>query len=683
MSSHRSCRTLCGFCHANCGLVVSVGPQGIERVAGDPDHPASRGYLCAKAHAARELVGSPDRLTTPLRRTASGLAPVSWDDALDFAAERLGTIRAKYGPGALVRNAGAPVSYDARDGFTHFMQRYGSSNFTGSSNCCWLPRATAFQATMGGKPEPDFDRARLVVFWGANPVATDRYGNYCAYDGFNRIIARAKARGARLIAIDPVRTETAERAGAWIRIRPGTDAALGLAMIHVIIGEESYDHDFVARYAVGFDALKEHVRENTPAWAAAVTGIDAETIVGLARSFATEGPVALCDGNGFDMYCGVVDAVRTVAILLGLTGNVDVPGGVAFLPFAKQSVLASPHKGAQIRRSQFPIFRDVPFPGIKESILGEDDDRPRALIAHHSNPVLIQANQARTREAFAKLEFVLVDDLFMTATAEIADLVLPATSPLERWGYRAYSSFDRGFVALSRPVVAPVGDSRDVFSMESEIAQRMGLGADYPFDDSRSWVDHMLAPSGITIEQLDRRQIVVATPEPQFRKHESSGFQTPSRKFELWSSQFEQAGYDPLPVFRAPRRDPSSPARAYPLECTSRRPGQFVHTRFRNLKSLTESYPEPLLRMAPGDAAARGVTHGDMVEVASPTGRVTVRAMLDADLQAGLVTMDFGWGNPTDRLASMNLLTSDDIWNPVSGSTPQRLFPCEITKAPA
>jgi anaerobic selenocysteine-containing dehydrogenase len=668
-------------------MIVHVGPGGIDRVEGDPEHPASRGYLCSKAHVAKEIVESPHRLTTPLRKTPAGFAPIGWDDALDLAAEKLTAIRDKYGPASLVRNAGAPVSYDARDGFVHFMQVFGSSNFTGSANCCWLPRATAFGAVMGGKPEPDFESARLIVFWGANPVATERYGNYCSYPGFNRIISRAKARGARLIAIDPMRSETVARVDEWIRIRPGTDIALGLAMIHVIVGEGLYDEAFVSHHTTGFDDLKAHVRDNDPGWAAGITGLDPDTIVDLARSLATTKPATICDGNGFDMYCNVVDAVRTVAILLGLTGNVDVPGGVVFLPFAKQSVLAAPKKSEQIWRDRFPLFRDVPFPGIKEAILGDEEDRPRALISHHSNPVLIQANQDRTRSAFEKLDFVMVDDIFMTATAEAADLVLPATSSLERWGYRAYSSFDRGYLALSRPVADPVGESRDVFRMEHDLAQRMGLGADYPFSDSRSWVAHMLAPSGVTLEQLEREQIVNVTDEPRYRKYEKAGFQTPSGKLEFRSQQFEKAGYDPLPVYG----DATSGAldvvaaagRSFPLRCTSRRPGQFVHTRFRNLRTTTESYPEPLLRIRPDDAAARDLADGDLAEMSSPQGRVAVRARFDRDLDAGLVVMDFGWGNPSDGLASSNLLTSDEVWNPVSGSTPQRLFACDVVKKEA
>ncbi|EJW09886.1 Anaerobic dehydrogenase [Rhodovulum sp. PH10] len=684
MPVHGTCRTICGLCHANCGLLVTVGPHGIERIEGDPDHPASRGYICGKAHAGKEIVESPQRLTMPLRRTPRGLEPIGWDDALDFAAGRLAAIRDRYGPESLVRNAGAPVSYEARDGFLYFMRVFGSPNFTGSSNCCWLPRATAFNATMGGKPEPDFENARLILFWGSNPLATERYGNYCGYERFHRIISRAKARGARLIAIDPVRSETAARCDEWIRIEPGSDVALGLAMINVIIAENLHDRDFVDRYTSGFLALAEHVRTATPDWAACITGLAADQIVDLARRFATNGPATICDGNGFDMYCSVVDAVRTVAILLGLTGNVDVPGSVVFLPFAKQSVLSAPPKTAKIRQSEFPIFRDVPFPGIKEALLHDEPYRPRAMIVHHSNPVLIQANQRRTVEAFRKLEFLVVDDVFMTATAEIADLVLPATSPMERYGYRAYSSFDRGFVALSRPVVGPPGEARDVFTMEYELAARMGLEADYPFVDSRSWVEHMLKPTGVTLARLEHEQIVAVTPPPRYRKYKETGFQTPSGKLEFYSEQFAKAGYDPLPIYREPTNGGASPVvpapAGFPLRCTSRRPAVFVHTKFRNLAGMIASYPEPLLWIEPSDAARRGLREGDMVELSSPRGRVTIRTRFDISLRPGLVMMDFGWGNPTDGLASANELTSDEFWNPISGSTPQRLFACEVVK---
>jgi len=677
-------RTICGFCHGSCGMIVRVGDAGIESIAGDPEHPASRGYLCPKAMAAKELATSTDRLTTPLRRKAKGLQPVSWDEALDFAAERLTAIRRQHGPLSLARNAGAPVNYDARDGFLHFMQVYGSPNVTGAGNTCHLPRFTAWLAVMGAKPEPDFDRARLLVFWGNNPVATERYGSYCAYEGFDRIIARAKARGGRVVVIDPVRSETAAQADEWVALKPGTDVALGLAMIHVIINEKLYDEPFVSGYTAGFEALQQHVQPYTPGWAEPITGIAREKIVELARQLATTRPAAVCDGNGLDMYCNVVDTVRTVAILQALTGNIDVPGGAALLPFAKQSALHTIPPQQRLGYDRYSIFKEVPFPIVKEALLGNDPARPRAMVVHHSNPVLVQANQARTRRALGKLEFLMVDDIFLSATAEIADLVLPATSPLERYGYRAHSAFDRGFVALSRPLADPPGEARDVFWMESELARRMGLAATYPFTDSRSWVDYMLQPCGVTVEQLEREGIVAVTPPPQYEKYKNGGFPTPSGKVEFCSQQFAQSGQQPMPVYSEGAgialQSATGMATAFPLLCTNRRTANYVHTKFRNLKSQAKAYPEPLLWLSPTDAAERQVCEGDRVELSSPQGTVEIRVKFKADLRPGLAMMDFGWGNPTDGLASANMLTNDGVWNPISGSHPQRLFACEVAK---
>ncbi len=676
-------RTICGICHGGCGMFVRVSASGIESITGDPDHPASRGYLCPKAFAARELATSPDRLTRPLRRTPAGLKPVSWDEALDFAAERLTAIRSQHGPAAIMRASGAPVNYDARDGFLHFMQALGSPNLTGAGNTCHVPRLMGWLAVAGAKPEPDFDRARLIVFWGNNPAATERYGSYCAYEGFDKIIARAKVRGVRVIVIDPVCSETAAQASEWIEIKPGTDVAFGLALINVVINEKLYNEPFVAAYTSGFEELKQHVQTFTPVWAEAITGVPQDKIVAFAREFAGTRPAAVCDGNGLDMYCNVVDAARTIAILLGLTANLDVPGGSALLPFAKQLMLHTVPPQQRLWYDRYPLFKEVPFPVVKESLLRNDPARPRALIVHHHNPVLIQANQERTLRALAKLEFLMVDDIFLSSTAEVADLVLPSTSPFERYGYRAHASFDRGFVAFSRPVADPPGEARDVAWMECELARRMGLGDSYPFRDSRTWVEHMLKPCGVTLEQLERESIVFCTPQPEFEKYKKTGFQTPSGKLEFVSQMFAKANQPPLPLFTEGAGVNLETARAvtaYPLLCTNRRTASYVHTKFRNLKAQAKAYPEPLLWLSPVDADARQIAEGDRVELSSPQGHVEIKVRLKSDLRPGLAMMDFGWGNPTDGLASSNRLTNDSYWNPISGSHPQRLFACEVVK---
>ncbi|RJR35498.1 MAG: hypothetical protein C4576_24860 [Desulfobacteraceae bacterium] len=681
-------RSICQFCHTNCGIIIHRDVNGSISVEGDPDHPMNRGRLCVKGAAIPEFVRAQKRLKYPMRKTTTGFKRISWDDALGFAAERLGEIRSKHGPLSLARCIGAPVSYQCRDGFAQFMGEYGSPNMTGAGNLCMVPRVTAFMAVTGeSRAEPDYDSTNLVLYWGANPIASERFGSYSAYGGMRQILSRLKKRGVKIIAIDPFRTGTVQQADEWVRIRPGSDAALGLAMIHVIIAENLYDLSFVDLYTTGFEELKEHVKEFGPKWAEGYTGIPEKRIAELARTYAVTKPAAIYEGNGLDMYANGVEAVRTIAMLIGLTGNLDMPGGNVFMPFAPQSSL--PTKPLPMEKSlwreKFPVYREVPFPALKESVLRGEESRPRALIVHHSNPVLVQANERRTREALEKMDFVIVSEIFPTATSETADLLLPIASDFETFGYRAYSSVQGGFMALARPIVQPVGESRPVFEVEYEIAERMGLHRDYPFHDTGSWLRFMIEPSGVTFERLSEEQVVYATGPVQYRKHVGRGFKTPSGKVEFYSKRFKACGYSPIPSYGEPAGEPLSDEslaeKGYPLLGTSRRPSHFVHTKFRNLEALSKSYPGPLAWMNPADASPRNLSDGERVEVSSPRGRITLGVKITENTYPGLVWIDFGWGNPTDGQANINVLTDDAHFDPISGGTPNRLFPCEVRKA--
>lgn len=656
-------------------------------VKGDPEHPANRGQLCPKGYAIPELVQGKNRLTYPLQRKKKGFARISWDEALKIAADRLGEIRDKFGPLSLVRCSGAPVSYHGRDGFRQFMGGFGSPNFVSSASLCMMPRMTAFHAVLGQtRAESDFERARFVIFWGGNPLASERYGAFASFNGMRQIIPRLKKEGARIIAIDPFRSETVRQADEWIKINQGSDAALGLAMIHVIIKEDLYDKAFVSEYTHGFKELAQHVQPFSPQWATGITGLSRQAIEDLAREYATTKPASICDGNGLDMYTNGVDAVRTLAILMGLTGNLDVPGGNVILPFARQSALptkAAP-KEKRVWYETFSLFPEVPMVAIKEAILGDEENRPRAMIVHHSNPVLIHANEKRTRQAFEKMDFIMVNDVVPTATSEIADLVLPMAEVFECYSYLAYSSAEGGYLALSRPLLNPPGEARPVFDAEYELAERMGIHGDYPFHDNLSWLKFMIEPTGVTFDRLEEEQIVVATPPVKYRKHEDQGFNTPSGKVDFYSNLFEAHGYSPFPTYREPAGEPLGPyntsEKGFSLIGSTRRSGQFTHTRFKYLETLSRTYPEPLVRIHPQDASQRGIKDGDVVKVASPQGEIRIKAKVEDHGNPGHILVDFGWGNPTDKRASINSLVSDAHFNPVSGATPNRIFPCELKK---
>lgn len=374
-------KTICGFCHTNCGMIVKVVDGVIKEVQGDPDHPANRGLLCPKGLASIDLVYSKDRLTHPLLKTKGGFKRISWDEAITFAADRLGELRTKHGPGALIRFAGAPINYECRDGFLQFMASYGSPNLAGAGHLCNVPRNTAMRSVFGSVPEPDYNETKLIIFWGANPMGSTRYGNYATeaeLGDFHSLISNARARGIKVITIDPVYSETARLSDIWLSPEPGSDAALALSMIYVIIKEKIYHEEFIKDWTKGFEALQHHVKEFTPEWAENITGVPASLIRKVAREYALERPATIRDGNGLDMNTNGVQTVRAIMFLIALTGNYDVPGGNVVFPWVQQSFLPDlkkvKYQEKRIGQDQFPQFPEIPGPALMKALL--DEERP-------------------------------------------------------------------------------------------------------------------------------------------------------------------------------------------------------------------------------------------------------------------------------------------------------------------
>ena len=678
-------RSICGFCHCSCGLKVHVQNGRISSVEGDPDHPMNKGYLCLKPRAIKPLIESEERLKFPSKKTKAGWARLSWDEALDFAAERLTKIREKNGAESLVRYSGAPVTYEARDGFLQFLGVYGSPNNTGAANLCHVPRNLAFVSAFGAKPEPDYENTRLILFWGSNPVNSNRLSGYASYDGFNKIIDRTRKKGVKIVVIDPIRSETASLADLWIRPNIATDSALGLAMLHTIVEEELYDKEFTSQWVVGLEEIKNHVEAMSPERAEEITSVPADQIKELARLYAKTEGALIHEGNGLDMHTNGVDMVRVICLLMALTGNIDRKGGNVLFSIVPQRLLPTIKITKQwVGLDEFPLFPQSSFPAIKESLLNQPKDCPRAMIVHHSNPVLVQGNQERTKKALSNLEFLMVFDIFPTATTEIADLVLPSATDFERADYRAYSSSRGGYLALRDKLVEPAGESRSVFEVEYELAKKMGMEAGYPFRNTEEWINFVLEPSQVTLDDLRKNQIVYVSPPVVYEKYQKEGFRTPSRKVECYSERFKQFNYSPLPRFEYPKESHSTNpewSMEYPLRGTTRRPAEFVHTRFRNLQPMNKLCPDPLVFIDPIDADKRGIRENDLVEIKSPRGVIRVKARITDHVPPGLVAIDFGWGNPTDKRSGLNTLTPDEVWDPISGGYPNRLFVCEIKKS--
>jgi anaerobic selenocysteine-containing dehydrogenase len=668
-------------------MLVKVQGGRIKEVTGDPAHPVNQGILCPKGKAAPDLVYSKDRLTQPLLKSHGGFRKISWNEALDIATDRLGELREKIGPDTLIRFAGAPVDYEARDGFRQFMASYGSPNLGGAANLCSIPRYVAMRDVLGSIPEPDYKGAKLIIFWGANPMASSRYGHYLMegeFGNFRSLIPEARRRGIKVYSIDPVYSETAKISDRWISLEPGSDAALALAMIHVIIREKIYDQEFVQKWTEGFAALQDHVDSLTPGWAEGITGISASTIRDLAREYALNGPVAMRDGNGLDMNTNGVQTTRALMFLIALTGNYDVPGGNAVFPWVPQPPspqAKSANKAKWIGQDQFPLLPEIASPALMDAL---EDGGPQGMIVHHSNPLLILADTRRVKRAFERLKFLMVFDIFPTATAQMADLVLPSTSFLERFGYRAYSNRQGGYLSLAQKMIEPVGESRSFAEVEYEIARRLGLAEGYPFTNNQEWVQYMLGPSGRTMDHLRDEAAVLATPPVEYQKYLKSGFSTPSGKVEFYSGTFERNRYEPLPTYQEPlslKDWDSSSKKKYPFKGVTRRPHEYFLSTLRNLGPLKRIYPAPLAMLHPEDASARDIKDGSKIVIESPNGSAQFQAKSNDKVRRGSIVVDFGWGNPWDHCEGANVLINSEVWDPVSGGTSNRLFICNIRQS--
>ncbi len=673
-------QTICGFCHTNCGMVIETRDGIIEKIRGNREHPENRGFLCPKGLAAKELVYSPDRLKYPLKKTSSGFKRISWDEALDTIAHRLNSIKESYGAESLVWCNGAPVTTPVLHGFIQLVSAFGSPNITGVGHLCSVPRALAVQTVCGELGDSDFENTRCILIWGANPTDTRHVRSG---ESYTRIINEAKARGARLIVIDPWRTELAAIADEWIRIRVGTDLAFGLAMLNVIISEMLYDSEFVESWTLGFSELKEHVRQFTPEWAESITGVPANRIREVARIYGTTKPATIYDGNGLEQHRNVIQTVRAIAILSAITGNIDIPGGNVNYPnvrFARYLTVRPESK--RLSEEQYPLFPLLPFPSVVDAILSGEPYSPRAMIVYHANPLLINSNENKVRKALEKLEFLVVSDIFLSTTAQLADIVLPDTSDFEEFGFETYSKSEGGFVALREKVIEPIGESRPVFEVEYDLAKRMGLESYFPWKNTEEWINYKLRSSGITLEELRKQPVCYVTPPVEYKKYLKNGFRTPSGKVELYSQRLKDNGYAPLPTYKESDEDRTTglDQDKYPLAGTTRKPGIYTHTKFRNLPSLRKLQPDPLAWINLADAHARGISDGDEVTVESPYGSIKIEAKTTEKNGPGLVVIDFGWGNPWDEGANVNALTPDDVRDPESCSTSNRRFFCEVKK---
>jgi thiosulfate reductase / polysulfide reductase chain A len=693
--SRASVRSICFECHSRCGVILEVEDGKLLRVKGDHDHPHSHGYTCPKGRAAAEMIYHPDRITSPLVKTggkeSTRFEKTTWDRALGIIAERLLDAKEKWGAESVVFGTG--TTRGMAPYLNRFLALFGSPNFMAPSNMSGGPIVLGSGATCGfGLVDPDYAESGAILLWAHNPESS--WPGLYLYD-----INEGLKKGAKLIVVDPRGTRFARKADCWLRIRPGTDVALALCFINVIIRNDLYDHEFVEKWTAGFDRLKEHVSEWTPERCAGITWVPAGLIEEAAILFARTKPASI--GPGMGGVCQANDAfdlTRALTILSAITGNLDVKGGnLNCVPPTKKRSCYGPDFSAfenlpkeqgdkKLGLKQFPLFRFIPIPSPPQVVwpaIEKGEPYPvKAAGLWANNSVCAYPNSARVRSALSSLDFLFAVDYYHTPTTELADVILPPAHWSERDEIEDLLMKNHVFAQVK--ALDPVPECRDEKQILVDLARVMGL--DGYWKSVGEMLDYRMEPVGITFEELKEKGFF-ATPLV-YRGYEKFGkFRTPTGKVELYAEYLTMMGIPPLPGFREPDESPvSTPGllEEFPLILTTGgRNIIYYHSSHRNIPSLKKRSPDPELQIHPDTAKSLGIEDGEWVNLSSPRGTVEIRARFSDDLHPKVVHSPHGyWYGVEDgwKRVNINMLTADEPLCPVTGSVPIKALLCRVEK---
>ena len=658
--------TMCEMCVWRCGVRARVKDGRVVKLEGNPDNPHSKGKLCARGQSGLMNTYDPDRVLLPLVRAGKrgeGLfRKASWDEALDITAKGMLKVKERYGPEAMVFSSTHNLSQVQ---FENLLNGFGSPNYGTQRSLCFNAMIVANLMTYGmEEPGRDYSQVKYIILTGRNlteAISTSETGE----------LMDALARGAKMVYIDPRFTKTASKATEWLPIRPGTDLAFHLALINVIISENRYNQQFVDSYTTGFDQLAASITSYTPEWAAPITGIDAEVIRRIAREFSDAAPYTLAH-NGWrtSNFINSFPTERAITILNALVGN----WGVTMFPAAGEGVegLGKPPQPPYPRVSALRLdgvpwkYPFVPlkigiFQQLRDAILEGQPYQAHGWFIARQNPVQSLPDRQRTLEAFGKMDFIAVVDIFPNDSAWFADVILPEASYLERYdpllplGDKAW---------LRQPVIEPRGDGRSALMIYKELGERLGLGDYFQYKDEIDYLNQELAPLGATVEDIST-QGYVELPAGETDLYQWS---TPSGKIEIYSSTLEKGKFDPLPKWQEPPQP--KPGTFYLL---TGKVGQ--HTQFgtQNNQLLHKYQDDPRLWMNVEAAKNLGLKDGDLVQVTSDVGQVKIAIQTTPAIRSDCVYLAPGFGHLSKGLrTAYGVGASDSVLHvtyvdPISG----------------
>jgi anaerobic selenocysteine-containing dehydrogenase len=708
-TGERMIPTFCAMCGPSmgCGVNCYVKDGRFIRIEGMKEAPTNKGKLCPKAFASIQWVYSPQRLKYPLRRIGEKgegkFERITWDEAIDIIAGKLKEQKDKYGPESLA------ILSPQRRSYSNFLYRFliahGSPNY-GHSGICAIQRAFSFAYTLGSSSTvPDYDNTDLIIIWGANPG----YGN--PRSKLNNIF-KAKERGARLIVIKPQMQRDGAKADIWVPVRPGTDGALALAMLNVIINEKLYDEDFISRWCYGFDKLVTHIQKYSPQWAESITGLPASQIIDISRMYGKAKSACISIGNAFDQTVNSNNAVRAVAILMAITGNFDRPGGNIIptgstMPRVKSVHLKERYTQEYIDKLVGPEIASCFQPFIEgtssayynciNSVLTEKPYPIKTIIAPGTQPTVITRGSKKVVEALEKLDFFVVIDVMQNASIPWADIVIPVATM-----YECDHPFEAGgnWIMARNRVIEPLGDYKSDYEFWLDLAVKMGYGEDFWHGNIEECMNYQLENFNMTIEELrkypkgiiydskpmvyEKYERIFATPSPRL----SRAPYLPQGKVAVYNTSFEENGFNPLPEWIEPPESPTGTPelfKKYPLILFDTHSSDiYIQGWLRNIPYLREIQSDPWVHIHPEAAKERGIENGDWVIVESIHGRMKVKAIYSPEIRPDVVMSLHGWWQGCDELGLPDypLLDGGANVNVMYSTDPEKAFDPVVTAMP-
>ena len=667
MGDKKLVKSTCYVCGVH-PMELQVEDGRITKVMSAPEN--VDGLLCIKA--TQGLIPwnyAPHRVLHPMKRVGDRWEQVTWEEALQVIKENLTAIRGRYGPEALSIYYGTGYIQNTWAGFYalgSFARRYGTPNVGSWGENCYLPKVLTNTISYGTFVVPYISarRTKCIVLWGYNPSAS--------LPPFATKLLQLRKEGIPLIVVDPRRIPLAKMAKYHLQLRPGTDAALALAMIHVIINEGLYDREFVAKYTAGFDKLVEHVREYTPERAAEITWVPADLIREAARFYASQRPTAIVRFLGLETNTSGFEGHRAVDILEAITGNVGVAGGEVPTGLGRSMTNHFPRGEKALGYQQHPLFCEI-IGGcvgsyLADAILEGDPYPVRGMIIAGANPAIMHANSRKMQAALGKLDFVAQIDMYMNESSEYADIFLPAATCAER---------DELTTTLrpTQKAVEPPGQCLPDWDIWVKLHQAMGYWL--PWGSVEETLNEVLIPVGATWKDLVQNPTGLRARE--WGQQKEKVFPTPSGKIEIYSETLAKLGFNPLPVhvepLESPFRQPEL-AKDYPLILIDSRDGLYFNARYRDIPELRRHSPEPLVYCNPEDARQAEINDGDTVILESLRGSIKLKTRVTNDVPRGVVNTAVGWAE-----ANVNELTNDTLRDPVTGGAALRANLCRMSKA--